>query len=217
MPLCACKPWVRPHARAPRRLGTRPPRISHGAFMRPTSWRQCPLAPPILKLCSAGAARTQTGRETPRSRTPRSARCALHAHLRAQTAGPARKYTPACSCAPARGASAHLLLCGAHVRQHRRGERAGPARTQRPRGMPCVVPGLRSGARWGPRTGAAGPAAILCVRQLGSQALLFAPQRVRISNQGTVCNRHPRSEAGQHELRPDLRGLVGMILGLANP
>jgi hypothetical protein len=26
-----------------------------------------------------------------------------------------------------------------------------------------------------------------------------------------------RSEAGQHELRPDLRGLVGMILGLANP
>jgi len=26
-----------------------------------------------------------------------------------------------------------------------------------------------------------------------------------------------RSEAGQHELRPDLRGLVGMILRLANP
>ena len=26
-----------------------------------------------------------------------------------------------------------------------------------------------------------------------------------------------RSEARQHELRPDLRGLVGMILGLANP
>jgi hypothetical protein len=26
-----------------------------------------------------------------------------------------------------------------------------------------------------------------------------------------------RCEAGQHELRPDLRGLVGMILGLANP
>ena len=32
---------------------------------------------------------------------------------------------------------------------------------------------------WGPRTGAAGPATILCVRQLGSQALLFAPQKVR--------------------------------------
>jgi hypothetical protein len=43
----------------------------------------------------------------------------------------------------------------------------------------------------GPRTGAAGPAAILCVRQLGSQAWL-APQRVKISNQGTVCNRYPR-------------------------
>jgi hypothetical protein len=40
---------------------------------------------------------------------------------------------------------------------------------------------------WGPRTGAAGPAAILCVRQLGSQALLFAPQRVRISNQGKAA------------------------------
>jgi hypothetical protein len=26
-----------------------------------------------------------------------------------------------------------------------------------------------------------------------------------------------RSEAGQHELRPDWRGLVRMILGLANP
>ena len=26
-----------------------------------------------------------------------------------------------------------------------------------------------------------------------------------------------RREAGQHELQPDLRGLVGMILGLANP
>jgi hypothetical protein len=26
-----------------------------------------------------------------------------------------------------------------------------------------------------------------------------------------------RSEAGQHELRPGLRGLVGMILGMANP
>jgi hypothetical protein len=26
-----------------------------------------------------------------------------------------------------------------------------------------------------------------------------------------------RSEVGQHKLRPDLRGLVGMILGLANP
>jgi len=31
-----------------------------------------------------------------------------------------------------------------------------------------------------------------CVRQLGSQALLFAPQRVRINSQDTVCNRYPR-------------------------
>jgi hypothetical protein len=48
---------------------------------------------------------------------------------------------------------------------------------------------------WGPHTGAAGPAAILCMRQFGSQDLLFAPQRVRIGslgNQGTVCNRYPR-------------------------
>ena len=59
-----------------------------------------------------------------------------------------------------------------------------------------VVPGLSSGVRgnhpysggevtivsappirvmfWGPRTGAAGQTAGLCVRQLGSQALLFA-------------------------------------------
>jgi hypothetical protein len=44
---------------------------------------------------------------------------------------------------------------------------------------------------WGPRTIAAGVAAILCVRQLGSQALLLAPQLVKISNQGTVCNRYP--------------------------
>jgi hypothetical protein len=63
-----------------------------------------------------------------------------------------------------------------------------------------VVPGLSSGARgnhpfsggevtivrippirvmfWGPRSGAAGQTAGLCVRQLGSQTLLFAPQRV---------------------------------------
>ena len=34
---------------------------------------------------------------------------------------------------------------------------------------------------WRPRTGTAGQAAILCVRQLGSQALLFAPQRVTVS------------------------------------
>jgi hypothetical protein len=45
---------------------------------------------------------------------------------------------------------------------------------------------------WGPRTGAAGLAAILCVRQLGSQALLFAPQRASIGTQGTICNRYPR-------------------------
>ena len=66
-----------------------------------------------------------------------------------------------------------------------------------------VVPGLSSGVRgnhpysggevtivrappirvmfWGPRTGAAGHTAGLCVRQLGSQALLFAPQRVIVS------------------------------------
>jgi len=66
-----------------------------------------------------------------------------------------------------------------------------------------VVPGLSSGARgnhpysggevtivrapqirvmlWGPHTGAAGQTAGLCVRQLGSQALLFAPQLVIVS------------------------------------
>ena len=43
---------------------------------------------------------------------------------------------------------------------------------------------------WGPRTGTAGPAAILGVRQLGSQALLFAPQRVRISTHNTVFDQH---------------------------
>ncbi len=32
---------------------------------------------------------------------------------------------------------------------------------------------------------------------------------------GSPGTRH--TEAGQHELRPDLRGLVGMVLGLANP
>jgi hypothetical protein len=79
--------------------------------------------------------------------------------------------------------------------------------------LDSVVPGLSSGARgnhpflgggvtvvrtppirvmlWGPLTGTAWPAAILCARQLGSQALLFAPQRVRISNHDTVCNRYP--------------------------
>jgi hypothetical protein len=57
---------------------------------------------------------------------------------------------------------------------------------------------------WGPRTGAAGPAAILCVRQLGSQALLIAPQRVRIGNQGTICNRYPRgmSDPPAHNRSP---------------
>jgi hypothetical protein len=45
---------------------------------------------------------------------------------------------------------------------------------------------------WGQRTGAAGPAAILFVRQLGSQALLFAPQLIRIGNPGTVGNLCPR-------------------------
>ena len=34
---------------------------------------------------------------------------------------------------------------------------------------------------WGPRTGASGQSVGLCVRQLGSQALLFAPQRVIVS------------------------------------
>ncbi len=37
---------------------------------------------------------------------------------------------------------------------------------------------------WGLRTGAAGQTAGLCVRQLGSQTLLFAPQRV-IVRQGS--------------------------------
>ena len=94
-----------------------------------------------------------------------------------------------CERAPA---SLRCARATAQTRRETPRERAGPARTQRPRGMPCVVPGLRSGARWGPRTGAAGPAAILCVRQLGSQALLFAPQWARIGNQGTVGNRYLR-------------------------
>ena len=77
-----------------------------------------------------------------------------------------------------------------------------------------VVPGLSSGARgnhpysegevtivrappirvmlWGPRTGAAGQTAGLCVRQLGSQALLFAPQLVIVSqHRFNVPRDHP--------------------------
>ena len=43
-------------------------------------------------------------------------------------------------------------------------------------------------------THATGPAVILCVRKLGSPALLFAPQRVRISKHGAVCHRASKGD-----------------------